>query len=161
MERFDKDGRMIIPISSREADEEKEKKVKYVVTEAYCPKGCSIIDKEHPINGYPGLRMKFKRKGMQGEFVISAVEGDFEKIMLSGTLKDSVKDDLFCPHCGVAFEKLVSCNCQKDADMVMIGMTPKLDFNNAVTFCNVTGCHNGAFLKAGDVLRHVRLEGWI
>ena len=44
------------------------------------------------------------------------------------------------------------------ADMVVIGLTPHLDFNNAVTFCNVTGCHNGAFVKSGDVLRHLRLH---
>ena len=45
--------------------------------------------------------------------------------------------------------------------MVVVGLTPTLDFNNAVTFCNVTGCHNAAFVKAGDVLRHVRLyEGF-
>ena len=90
--------------------------------------------------------------------MISAVEGDFEKIILSGTLEEGVKDDLYCPHCGVMFEKLVFCNCRPGAEMVIIGLTPQLDFNNAVTFCNVTGCHNGAFVKSGDILRHMRLH---
>jgi len=158
MERFDQRGRLIIPISDRVRDKEKEKKVTYVVTAAYCPKGCNIIDQDHPINGFPGLRIRFKRPGAEGEFVISAIEGDFTKTMLSGTLADGVKDELYCPHCGVAFEKLVSCNCQPGAEMVVLGLTPTLDFNNAVTFCNVTGCHNGAFVKSGYVLRHVRLH---
>ncbi len=157
MEIYDKQGRLIIPISQREKNRAKEKTVKYVMTEAYCPNGCSVIDPNYPINGYPGLRIKFARPGMEGEFVISAIEGDFNKKILSGKLEEGVKDELYCPHCGVLFAKLVTCNCAPDADMVVIGLTPKLDFNNAVTFCNVTGCQNGAFVKSGEVLRHLRL----
>ena len=163
MERFSKDGRLIIPLgqrkkSTRKADEEK---VRYVVTEAYCPNGCSIIDTEHRINGVPGLRIEFKRPDMEGEFVLSAIEGDFDKIVLSGELEDGVKDELYCPNCGVMFKKLINCSCKPDADMVTIGLTPKLDFSNAISFCNVTGCANGSSIKSGDVLRHVRLRGTV
>ncbi len=159
MERFTSDGRWIIPISERKkkTDKGKEKNICYLISEAYCPDGCSIIDEAHKIGGAPGLRIKFKREGAEGEFVISAIEGDFEKIILSGELVDGVKDDLYCPHCGVPFQKLVKCNCKEDADMVIIGMTPKLDINNAISFCNVTGCNNGSFIQSGEVLRHVRL----
>lgn len=159
MERFTKDGRWIIPLSDRSdaKKEHKEESVRYVINEAYCPKGCSIIDKEHKINGLPGLKIKYKRPGAEGEFVLSAIEGDFDKIVLSGKLEDGVKDELYCPNCGVVFEKLVNCNCKEGADMVLIGLTPKLDINNAISFCNVTGCQNGSFIKSGEVLRHVRL----
>jgi len=161
MERFSKDGRLIIPLVQRRkyTKETDEDKVRYVVTEAYCPNGCNIIDNEHKINGVAGLRIKFKRPGMEGEFVLSAIEGDFDKIILSGTLKDGVKDELYCPHCGVMFKKLVNCSCKPDADMVVIGLTPKLDFNNAISFCNVTGCTNGTSIKSGYVIRHMRLWG--
>ncbi len=105
MERFSKDGRWIIPLSQRDKNKPKaeEDKIRYMVNEAYCPKGCSIIDPDHKINGSAGLKIKFKRPGQEGEFVISAIEGDFDKIILSGELKDGVKDELYCPHCGVAF----------------------------------------------------------
>ena len=161
MERFSKDGRLIIPLGQRNKDIKKtnEEKVRYVVTGAYCPDGCNIIDMEHKINGVPGLRIRFKRPGTEGEFVLSAIEGDFDKIILSGELEDGVKDELYCPHCGVMFKKLVNCSCKPDADMVVIGLTPKLDFNNAISFCNVTGCANGTSIKSGDVLRHMRLWG--
>jgi len=158
MERFDKDGKLIVPQVQRK-ESTGEKKVRYVVTGAYCPNGCNIIDKEHKINGVPGLRVKFKRPGMEGELVLSAIQRDFDKIILSGELKDGVKDELYCPHCGVMFKKLVNCSCRPDADMVVIGLTPKLDFNNAISFCNVTGCTNGATIKSGDVIRHVQLWG--
>ncbi|MBU1864413.1 MAG: hypothetical protein KKH94_12200 [Candidatus Omnitrophica bacterium] len=157
---FNKDGRLNIPLSKREKNKSSasEDEVRYIVDQAYCPKGCTIIDTAHEINGSPGLKIKFKRPGMEGEFVISALEGDFDKIILSGTLADGVKDELYCPHCGVAFEKLINCNCKTDADMVVIGLTPTLDFNNAISFCNVTGCDNGTFVKSGHVLRHIRLK---
>ncbi len=161
MERFDRDGRLIIPLRQREKNKSKVKKedrIRYVISEAYCPKGCSLIDPDYKINGFPGLRIKFKRPGAEGEFIISAIEGDFDKVILSGKLEEGVKDDLHCPHCGVSFEKLVKCNCKPDADMVVIGLTPKLDFNNAISFCNVTGCEKGSFVKSGDVLRHIRLR---
>ncbi len=161
MDRFSKNGKLIIPLGqrkkgTRETDEEK---VRYVVTEAYCPNGCNIIDSDHKINDVPGLRIKYKRPGMEGELVLSAIEGDFDKIILSGELEDGVKDELYCPHCGVMFKKLVNCSCKPDADMVVVGLTPKLDFNNAISFCNVTGCAIGTFIKSGDVIRHVRLRG--
>lgn len=155
MERFSKDGRLIVPLTRRRTKDED--KVRYVVEHAYCPKGCSIIDVEHKINGYPGLTVAFKRPGAEGAFVLSAIEGDFDKIMLSGELVDGVKDELYCPHCGAAFSKLVNCRCSGDGDLVIIGLTPKLDFNNAITFCNVTGCPNGASMKSGGVLLHIRL----
>ena len=156
MGRFTKDGRWIIPLSDKSKKGEEEN-VRYLIKEAYCPNGCNIMDEQHKINGAPGLRIKHKRPGAEGEFVISAIEGDFDKIVLSGELADGVKDDLYWPHCGVKFEILVNCNCKPDADMVIIGLTPELDINNAITFCNVTGCGNGSFIKSGEVLRHLRL----
>ncbi len=158
MDRFRQDGRWIIPLGKRDPAPDKEKTVRYAVTEAYCPNGHNLIDPEHPVNGYPGIRLRFKRPGAEGEFILSAIEGDFDKIILSGELEDGVKDDLFCHRCGVKFHSLIKCNCCPDADMVVLGLTPKLDFNNAITFCNATGCPNGAFVKSGEVIRHIRLS---
>ena len=158
MKRFTDNGRLLIPINQKEKVES-EDKIKYVVDHAYCQNGCSIIDQEHSINGFPGIRIKFKREESEGEFIISAIEGDFTKIILSGELKEGVKDNLYCPHCGVLLEKLVNCNCKPDAEMVVIGLTPRFDFNNSITFCNVTGCNNGAFVKSGHIIRHIRLSG--
>lgn len=158
---FSKDGRLIIPITDRKKNGNirNEDKVRYIIDHAYCPNGCDLISPEHIINGYPGLRLKFQRPGMEGEFVISAIEGDFDKIILSGKLEEGVKDDLLCPFCNKMLEKLVNCNCRPDAEIVVVGLTPKIDFNDAIAFCNVTGCANGAFIKSGDALRHIRLVG--
>ena len=146
---YSEDGRMIIPIADRSkiTAAKNEDKVRYTIDKAFCPNGCNIVDSGIIINGFPGLRIRFKRPESEGEFVISAIEGDFDKIVLSGELKEGVKDELFCPHCNIRFEKLVNCNCKPDAEMVVIGLTPRLNHNDAITFCNVTGCANGAFIK--------------
>jgi hypothetical protein len=163
MELFTKNGRLNFPENQFKGFNEKirsEKKIKpNIVTEAYCPNGCSLIEKDYPINGYPGLRIAFEREGSKGEFVLSAIENDFDKIILSGTLMDGVKDELLCPHCDVMLAKLVNCSCQPEAEMVIIGLTPGLDYNNAITFCNVTGCKNGATIESGKIIRRVRLLG--
>jgi hypothetical protein len=161
MKLFDKDGRLLIPEKTKKSPTGKKQvksPEKFIVKEAYCPNGCNIIDKDHIINNHPGLRIAFKRPKVKGEFVISAIEGDFEKIILSGTLENGVKDELYCPHCNVAFQKLMKCECKPDADMVVVGLTPKLDYNNAIAFCNVTGCENGATIDSGAVIRRYRLE---
>ena len=50
-----------------------------------------------------------------------------------------------CPHCGVMFEKLVNCNCSPGAEMVVVGLTPKLNFNEAHLLRY--GCSNGTFIQ--------------
>lgn len=157
---FTKDGRLMIPIGNRRKKNLNGNfnSIRYIIDKAYCPNGCCLIDKDIKIKGFPGLRIKFSRPGVEGEFVISAIEGDFEKKIIKGHLVDGVKDELSCPHCNTKFEKLVNCNCKPEGEMIVIGLTPKLNFNNAITFCNVTGCVNGTFIKSGDAIRHVRLS---
>jgi hypothetical protein len=163
MARFSKDGRLIIPLTERRVrlknrSKSVELKVRYIINEAFCPNGCNIMDKDHLIHNYPSLRIKFRRADAEGEFVISAIEGDFSKKTLSGELIYGLKDDLFCPHCDVPFKKLVNCHCQADAEMIVVGLTPSLDYNNAITFCNVTGCRNATFIQSGEAIKRLRLN---
>jgi len=92
---------------------------------------------------------------VKGEFVLSAIQGDFDKTLLSGELAHGAKDDLFRPHCGTPFATLINYSCTKGARIVTIGLTPKLDFNNGIAFCNVNGCKNEAFVLSGRVLESV------
>jgi len=154
---FDNKGRLIMPVTEFKKGKVKDKE-RFVFTEVYCVNGHNLIDKSHEINGYPGVRLKFKRKGVKGEFVISAIEDDFDKIILSGKLEKNKQYDLFCPFCNVKLPVLTNCNCQNGAELVVLGLTPELDFNNAITFCNIAGCNNGAFIKSGEAIRHSRLH---
>jgi hypothetical protein len=154
MYQFSKDGKIIFPMFARENKaKQSEPKIRHIATEAYCPNGCSVISKEHEINGVFGLLLKFRRPGAQGELVLSAIEGDSDRILLSGELNNGEKNELYCPHCDAGFKKLVNCSCQPNAEMVVLGLTPKLNYNNAISLCNVSGCTGNAFVKSADVLR--------
>ncbi len=155
---FTKDGRLMIPIRNRRRRTNvSEDGVRYVVNKAYCPKGCNVVDNDVEVNGLPGLRLAFQNTDGKGELVISAIEGDFDKVVLSGKLTKGQKNTVMCPHCHTPFKKLVNCNCNPNAEMVVLGLTPKLNFNNAITFCNITDCSNGSFIKSGEAILHVRL----
>ncbi len=149
------DGHMIVPATQYQHRAAEDGKARYVVDQAYCPQGCSILDEEHPIHGYPGLRIGFSRPGTKGEFVLSAIQGDFDKTMLSGELVDGVKLDLYCPHCGTPFATLANCRCSAGAQIVTIGLTPELDFNNGIAFCNVAGCRNERFVLSGRAIQAI------
>jgi L-threonylcarbamoyladenylate synthase len=85
MEMFDKQGKLFIPVSKARKPTTVDEPT-WVVDCAFCVNGHSLIDKEHSIHGYPGIRLAFKRAGSQGEFVISSLAGELDKIVLSGTL---------------------------------------------------------------------------
>jgi hypothetical protein len=154
MERFSKDGKIVFPLfhGKKTTKRRKKQQDRHVVTEAYCPKGCNIINEKYIINDAPGLWLKFRRPGMEGEFVLSAVKGDISKILLSGKLDNDTKNELYCPHCDTGFKKLINCSCQPNAEMIVIGLTPKLNYNNAISFCNVAGCTSHTFVRSADVL---------
>ena len=96
MKIFGEDGRLIIPLRERKETLKRtsENRLRYTVCAAYCPKGCSLLDNDEVISGFPGLRIGFRRTGVEGEMVISAVEGDFTKVILKGHLEEGLKDEL-------------------------------------------------------------------
>ena len=60
-EIYNKNGKMIVPLRSYKKETKIENKI-FIVTEVYCTNGHDLIDKENEINGFPGIRLKFKRK---------------------------------------------------------------------------------------------------
>jgi hypothetical protein len=157
-QRFDENGRMYIPLSWHKKDNPIDDE-RFVVTEAYCPNGHSLIDPLHEINGFPGIQLAYRDSERNGLFVVSAIEGDFTKVLLSGFLQSGRKLELLCPFCGTGLPVLMACECGEGGELVALGLTPKFDFNNAVAFCNVVGCESGTFLKSGEIIKHVRLLG--
>ena len=80
---FNQDGRLHIPKSKSIKKVVVEKKEAVEIKEAYCPKGHNLITTETVIDGFPGIRMGFRRKnGEEGEFVVSAILGKYGKEIL-------------------------------------------------------------------------------
>ncbi|MCD6527901.1 MAG: hypothetical protein J7K75_13015 [Desulfuromonas sp.] len=128
----------------------------HIVKTAYCPKGCNLLSADHQFQGVSAIHLKFKGENREGEFVISAVEGDHDELVLSSQRIAGEKDDLYCPHCGIALEKLINCHCNEQASMVFIGATPSPDFTKGAALCNVSGCCEG-IVAANKEIRDVRL----
>jgi len=158
MNRFDKQGIQVKPVSEIHKAAKSDQTV-WGVDKAFCTNGHSLIDKEHPIHGYPGIRLAFKLPGNEGVIVISALAGDLTKITLSGELEPGVRHDLSCPHCHVPLPVLMACECKRKGRLVVIGLTPQLNFNDIITLCDVAGCTNASVVACGEIIRHKRVAG--
>jgi hypothetical protein len=155
MNKFEEKGIKVVPVSNIHKAV-KSDKVIWRVDHVYCTNGHSLMDKEHPIHGYPGIRLAYKHPNGEGEIVISALAGDLAKITLSGELEPGVSHELSCPQCHVPLPILMPCGCKRNGSLVVIGLTPKLNFNNAITLCDVAGCTNASLVSCGEIIRHKR-----
>ena len=132
MDRFEEKDKVVIPVDKIHKMAESDKTI-WMVDQAYCTNGHSLMDKDHPIHGYPGIRLAFKLPNREGKIVISALAGDLTKKTISGELEPGVRHGLSCPHCHVPLPVLMSCGCISKGQLVVIGLTPKLNFNNLWT----------------------------
>jgi hypothetical protein len=155
MNKFEEKGIQVKPVSEIHKAVKTDKTI-WMVDQVYCTNGHSLIDKEHLIHGYPGIRLSFKSPHGEGEVVISALAGDLSKMTISGELEPGKRHDLSCPHCHVPLPVLMPCGCKRDGRLVVIGLTPQLNFNNAITLCDVAGCTNAALVSCGEIIRHKR-----
>ena len=155
MNKFEKKGKKVVSVSDFSKATKSDKTI-WMVDRAYCTNGHSLIDKEHLVSGYPGIRLAFKSPHHKGEVVISALAGDLSKTTISGELEPGARHNLSCPHCQVPLPMLMSCGCKRNGQLVVIGLTPHLNFNNAITLCDVAGCTNAALVSCGEIIRHKR-----
>ena len=113
---FNKDGTLYIPISGRvELPKDKiiEEQGSFVVTEAYCQNGLSLIS-DVKINEQNGLNFIYTDDvgKKEAEIVISAVVGDRTKVNLDKTKFD--KEEIvkvLCPACRNELPVLFMCEC--------------------------------------------------
>lgn len=156
--RFNNNGCWIYPNDPTPKTTKSEPtKQRHIVEAAFCPNGCNLLTADYQFQGVNGIHLKFKGENREGEFVISAVEGDNDELMLFGQRVLGERDDFYCPHCDAALEKLINCHCDEQASMVFIGATPTPDFTKGVTLCNVRGCCDG-IVAANKEVRDLQLS---
>lgn len=80
------------------------------IQHAHCPRGCSLMDDEVKIDGYPSVTVKTKYQNREGLIHLDPVYGSFHNISeLDLKPKDVV--EFFCPHCGVSLtDEGQTCN---------------------------------------------------
>jgi hypothetical protein len=125
------------------------------VTRCYCPNGHNLLDICHPIHGLAGIRLIFLRPGgATGEVVLSPTLGCFDRMVLSGEMKEGEKLKLSCPACGIPLDTRGVCGQRVDAhaptgDLCLMYLTPERSPDEAIMVCNVVGCHNSSLRHAG------------
>ena len=175
--RFDDEGKLIIPeVIRRKKDKQegsefeipeiiKETRTFYIIRQAFCPNGHNLIDKKHVISGYPGIRLRYKRKdNSKAEIVISAVLGDSQKIILQGNLTIGELVEIHCPICDVKLPILTHYKPRKGepgysknetVDIVALYLTPELDYSKAISFCNKVGVVHSSIKYAHEIIRDI------
>lgn len=80
------------------------------IQHAHCPKGCSLMDDEVKINGYPSILVKAKYKDQEGLLHLDPVYGSFQNVSELDVEKGGVVE-FFCPHCGISLtDEGQTCN---------------------------------------------------
>jgi hypothetical protein len=153
-DRFTDTGMLKIPTVVEEVPDLPERAADITVHAAFCSCGASLLDKDHRYNGLPGIRMDFRRpNGETGSFVTCPKINDVCKEVLSGSVVNGEKLDLFCPECGASFPVLAPCDRCDGGDMVVIYRSQEYDINNSYSFCNIAGCPNGMLIESDRVIR--------
>ena len=147
MERFDKNGMMIIPhINPPQAEAGKRQ---LVVKECYCPNGHSLIDRHTGFNGHPGIMLEVKTKDKNCKIALSPIHGEKARICLDILLESGEELELHCPECHVALPVHSTCDC--GSNIVAMFLTQDADFSDCIGICQRVDCHQ-AHVTAGGAL---------
>ena len=80
------------------------------IQHASCPKGHSLMDKEHQINGYDSVSVLVKYQNQQGRIYLDPVYGSFKNVLEIKVDEGGIVEFL-CPHCLVSLvDDLQTCS---------------------------------------------------
>ncbi|NLF38995.1 hypothetical protein GX586_06085 [bacterium] len=156
MQRFDDDGRLIVPERTHLVDELKKRGVHLEgsihIHQAFCPRGHMLVsDDNKQFNGLPGIKVHVV--GERGDELVTITPFLKRRDRIGGE-QFQVGDRLHicCPACGIEMPVLAPCDCQWNGEFVMFSLDENPTNQNAVCFCNIWGCPNGDIRMAGDVI---------
>jgi len=106
------------------------------IKEAFCPRGCSLIDPRVKMSGQPAITARLRLLGESGLIHLNPYYGVFE-YRSEIPLENGDVVDLFCPHCGTPLTVEQQCGmCH--AHMFAL----QLPGGGEVRACPRIGCHN-------------------
>lgn len=160
--QFDEKGFMIIPDPRllKEAKDILSRNKVVVVEYVYCPNGHNLIWDYADFNGYPGIRLKVRKKNQQeGDVVLSPIFGDHTRVSLGVKLTEGEAVNVFCPICGIEIPVLKECDKCKNGRIRVLSLSPKFDITRGIAFCDLVGCPNSYIVKSGELISEAYLEG--
>jgi hypothetical protein len=109
---------------------------KLLIRHGTCPAGCSLVDPQIKLGGYPAITALVRLHGQTGHIHLNPFYGVFEhECDLPLRAGDVV--DVYCPHCGGSLSVIEQCGlCH--VNMFAI----QLPDGGEVRVCPKVGCHN-------------------
>ena len=171
--RFDSDGKLIIPefIDKKRGKKSeilkdipeilKEVRTLYIIKQVFCPGGHNLIDKTCMISGYPAIRLRYLKSGdLRVEVALSAILGDPQSVVIEGELKWGEFVDIHCPMCNVKLPILTkrpdpNSKSGEYLAIVLLFLTPDLDYTKAITFCNKVGTVRSFINYTGTLIQNI------
>ena len=156
MQRFDENGRLIVPDRAAVEEELQRHGVHYEgmlhVHQAFCPNGHQLIEPDNgKFDNLPGIKLLLE--GERGtEIVYLSLILNIRQRTGGGCFLVGDRLAVRCPTCSVTMPVLAPCDCQWNGEYVMLGLDENPGTRNGVCFCNIWGCPNGDVRLAGEVI---------
>jgi hypothetical protein len=128
------------------------------VTQAFCPKGHSLVrNKQETFDGQPGISLWVSDGDKEGEVIVSPYHGDHSR-KGSVDVEEGKSLTISCPECKTELPKLSACACDDHASLFGIYLTPALDEGHVAALCNVWGCHRSKVFDQAQLLSAYLVE---
>lgn len=102
-----------------------------------CPLcGESLMDKDHPVDKKPGIRLLMEADGIEGEIILSSIYGSYNHVS-SLNVSAGHLSKFSCPHCR---KQIISNDKCKSCGAKMIPFN--LEMGGKVVICSRHGCKN-------------------
>ncbi|MCK4328834.1 hypothetical protein KAX02_03220 [candidate division WOR-3 bacterium] len=150
-ERFDKDGRLIIPEGTFFHKKAKViiKDKSILITQAYCKNGHNLVRGKKIWDDHRGINLIGEIGKRRVNFNLSPLQGDNRKIV-EGDIEKGEIVKLRCPECGVELELFSPCRC--GADIVYMYLTEELNARDSICICSRFDCRYSCLTSRGKVV---------
>lgn len=155
MKLFNSKGMMLFPNPIKKEEICKQKNL-LVLKECFCHNGHNLISDQAIFNGFNGIMVKVKRKGISGMVALSPVYGNKSRVSLNLVLKPNEIWEICCLDCGEALPKFSSCEC--GGDQISLFLNKKADFAHCLLICNRIDCYNAVIKYNNEILHYSGVE---
>lgn len=147
MRRFNSKGMLVFPTSDKKVS--KIAKSVWVVEEAFCQNGHSLIGTQAVFNNHKGIYIKIKGNNKEGYIALSPICGDKSWIACDIELENGEILDFYCPECGVKLPIYRRCAC--GGHLFTLFTDKNADFGNCIGVCNRIGCQESEVVQANEL----------
>jgi hypothetical protein len=141
---FDKKGMMVFPNQQKKDCYCYEDKI-LVLEKCFCPNGHNLIDKRSSFNGFNGIVLKVKNKGIWGTVAISPIKKDSASIVFGLSIEKGDITEFHCPQCGIEIPVYTDCSC--GAHVYCLFTNDASGYSDCIGICSRYGCYNSRVIE--------------